>query len=258
MARGFIYVVTTVTRDYVQRRFACVPTEWKGRLYFGPCKVNMRPEMWPGAWVFGISPANGTARRIVFAAELEERITFAEAHARFPDLRGPGGPIHVRPVDGVGPFPESSYQHIPGASHADRWIADLKSEEHDTFFVCFNRDGWRGRWLGKYGPEIDEDILRFLKKCSVHGRAGLLRAQNNDASVKNPIRHGDLFTGLHLETDQAESLLALCASKVAGTAVPDRVLEPPRRSGTGGDCRLRQRAPEPWSDKPAHAIKRKC
>jgi hypothetical protein len=45
MARGFIYVVTTVTRDYDQREFACVPTEWNGRLYFGPCKVKMRHEM---------------------------------------------------------------------------------------------------------------------------------------------------------------------------------------------------------------------
>ena len=236
MAHGFIYVVTTVTRDYSQRTFACVPTEWKSRVYFGPCKISMRPKMWPGNWVFGISPANGTARRIVFVVELEERLTFGEAYDRFPDLWGPVGPIHVRPVDGTGSFPGSSYQHIPGASHDSSWTTDLAIRQRDAFFVCCARDGWRGRWLGRHGPEIDGDILRFLRTCSVHGRAGLLSERNSGATVDKPIRHGGLFTGLHLETDQAEPLLALCASRVAAETILDGVLTPPRRPRAGGGC----------------------
>jgi len=258
MARGFIYVVTTVTRDYVQERFSQVPTKWEGRLYFGPCKKPMRPKMLPGDWVFGLSHSKVPPRRIVFVAELEERITFAEAYDRFPDLRGPEGPIHVRPVDGTGRFPECSYQHIPGASHANDWKADLASQRLDAFFVCSNRAGWRGRWLGKYGPEIDDEILRFLKKCSVHGQASLLSAQNSDATVERPIRHGGLYTGLHLETDHAESLLALCASRIPGMTLLDSVVTPPRRSRAGGDCGVLERARESGPNKPIRVTKHKC
>lgn len=56
MARGFIYVVTTLTRGYMQKAFCNVPTQWGDRLYFGPCKKPMRPRMQPGDYVFGISP----------------------------------------------------------------------------------------------------------------------------------------------------------------------------------------------------------
>src|ERR1017187_4365008 len=95
MAKGFIYVVDTVIPGYVQKAFFNVPTEFKSRLYFGLCKVSMRPKMFPGHWIFGISPTKVGTRRIVFVAKLEERITLAEAHDRFPALRGPEGPIYV-------------------------------------------------------------------------------------------------------------------------------------------------------------------
>lgn len=153
MSKAFIYVVTTLTRKYLQRTFRNVPTEWKERLYFGPCKKPMRPRMRPGDWVVGISPGNGTVRRIVFVAQLEERITFADAYDRFPELRGPEGPTHVRPTNSIGRFPESCYQHIPGANHETNWKADLKSRGLDAFFVCAERgNGWLGRWLGESGP----------------------------------------------------------------------------------------------------------
>jgi len=257
MARGFIYVVTTLTRDYEQMSFKSVPTEWRDRLYFGPCKVSMRPKMHPGDWVFGISPSNGTTRRIVFAVELEERLTFGEAYDRFPDLRGPNGPIHVRPIDGIGRFPESSYEHISGGNHPDRWASDLASKGRDAFFVGCRRAKWCGRWLGQRGPEIDREILHFFKACEVHGRVGLLSARNSQATVSAPIRHGDLFTGLHLETDKAEALLALCQSRVPEI---DRVARSPRhrRRGARGECNVRRGAPEPGSCQPDRVRKPKC
>lgn len=265
MSKGFIYVVATLTRDYVQKAFCNVPTQWKNRLYFGPCKIPMRPKMWPGHWVFGISPANGAARRIVFVAELEERTTFAEAYDRFSDLRGPTGPIHVRPrpVKGGGPFPESSYEHIPGARHPERWINDLETEDLDAFFVCSNQDRWRGRWLGKYGPEIDDEILTFLKTCSVHGEKGQLSARNTYATLAIPMAHhgqrGFLYRGLHLETDQAETLIELCNSRMKGKAVLlDRVLTPTPRPRVGGECGVRKGVSKVSVTKPIRAIKRKC
>ncbi len=48
MATGFIYTASTLTKEYVQRAFRNVPTQFGDRLYFGPCKRPMRPRMRPG------------------------------------------------------------------------------------------------------------------------------------------------------------------------------------------------------------------
>ena len=226
MAKGFVYVVTTLTKDYVQRAFRNVPTAWGDRIYFGPCKRPMRPRIQEGDWVFGVSPKNGMPRRIVFAAKIQKRMTFAEAYNRFPDLRGPEGPIHVRPTSGRGRFPGSSYEHIPGGNHARSWRADLATKELDAFFVCAKREEWRGRWLGKYGPKIDKAIVDFLKTCSVHGAAGLLSVKNRNATMENPISHGLLFTGLHLETDEPEPLLRLCAARLSEITLLNMIVTP--------------------------------
>jgi hypothetical protein len=257
MARGFIYVMTTLTKDYVQKAFCNVPTQWGDRLYFGPCKIPMRPKMKPGDVVFGISPSGGT-RRIVFVAELEERITFAEAYDRFPELRAPQGPILVKPVNGWGRFPESSYEPIPGQMHRDGWKADLASKQLDAFFVCSKREGSLGRWLGKYGPQLDDETLAFLKKCSLHGPAGVLSQKNKDATSSNPIHHGGLNRGLHLETDEPETLIELCAARSPEPGLLDRVLTPARQSGVCGECGVQRRAPQLSSKKPILLIKRKC
>jgi len=213
MATGFIYVVTTVTRNYAQRAFCSVPTELGDHLYFGPCKMWMRPRMKAGDFVFGVSPAGTSPRRIVFVGQIAECITFAEAYDRFPDLRGPEGPIHVRPINGVGGFPHSSYEHIPRAMHGPGWVADLAKPELDRFFVCRESRGWVGRWLGSSGPEIDGDILAFLNKCLAYGRGG--RLGPNTGTLSRPIAYGKLRTGLHLETNTPEQLLEMCRARMA-------------------------------------------
>jgi hypothetical protein len=88
--------------------------------------------------------------------------------------------------------------------HAKDWKADLATRDLDAFFVCAQRSGWQGRWLGPWGPEIDAEILAFLRTCSVHGASGCLSPQNRDATLQNRVAHGHLYTGLHFETDQAE------------------------------------------------------
>ena len=210
MATGFIYTITTLNKYYVQKAFCNVPTQFGDRLYFGPCKRPMRPKVRPGDYVFGLSPSSVGPRRIVFVGHVEERITFRQAHERFPQLRGPQGPIHVEPANRPGPFPRCSYAHIPGAMHENNWERDLASPELDTFFVCAERSGCVGKWLGKNGPEVNQDILDFFRTCSVHGRAGELNHTNEDATLDNPIAHGRLYTGLHLETDRPERLVSLC------------------------------------------------
>jgi hypothetical protein len=235
MATGFVYVVMTLTRDYIQRDFCNVPNEWGDRLYFGPCKKTMRPKMRSGDYIFGISPSKLRPRRVLFAAKIEERITFAEAYKRFRDLRGPEGPIHVRPIQGTGSFPASHYEHIPDSMHETDWRSDLATPEMDAFFVCSRRVDWQERWLGVYGPEIDNGLLDFLKTCSVHGVKGMLSEQNIYATLRCPIAYGCLYRGLHLETNQPEALLKLLGARM--TAKPsdlDRLPVPKPSGGRSG------------------------
>jgi hypothetical protein len=244
MAKGFIYVVKKLTRDYVQRKFCAVPTFWGERLYFGPCKKPMRPRMQAGDYVFGISDSKLTPRRIVFIAQIEERIRFAEAYERFPELRGPEGPIHVKPIPGAGSFPASEYQHIRGSMHEDGWEDDLGTRDLDAFFVCTQRNGGLGDWLGRHGPEIDPDILSFLQTCGLHGTSVPPNTRNEDATLKYPVAYKSPHTGnfswrgLHLETDQAEQLLKRCDARMAANKENldlDRVVTPERRpSSTTG------------------------
>ena len=219
MANGFIYTVTTLTKAYVQKAFCDVPTQFGDRIYFGPCKVPMRPRINPDDYIFGISHSKIGPRRIVFVSQVEERLTFAEAYERFPKLHGPKGPIHVRPVRGSGVSPHCSYAHIPGAIHADRWKKDLASQDLDAFFVCWPQNGWVGCWLGKFGPQVDKKILDFLKTCSVHGsvygKYREWRPTNDDATLQNPIVYKGLTRGLHLETNQPDVLLRLCETRMA-------------------------------------------
>lgn len=215
MPTGFIYVVPTVGTDYRQPNRKAVPTWQGGRLYFGPCKKPMRPRMKPGDYVFGISPANSGNRRVVFAARIAKKLTFAEAYETFPDLRGPTGPIHVLPVRRPNlAFPESEYEHIPGANHTDSWRSDLRTPELDAFFICSPANGCEGSWLGKVGPQLDDEILAFLRSCQVYGAAGLLREKNSSGTATLPVRHGNLYTGLHLETPNPLQLMRLVCSRV--------------------------------------------
>src|SRR5689334_10152656 len=63
--------------------------------------------------------------------------------------------------------------------------------------------------FGRAGPAVNGDILRFLRSCSVHGNVGKLAERNDRATETRPVSYRKLFTGLHLETDRPEQLLAL-------------------------------------------------
>jgi hypothetical protein len=227
MSTGFIYTITTLNANYLQKSFSNVPTQHGDRIYFGPCKKVMRPKVRPGDYIFGISPTKPAPRRIVFVGQVEERITFGDAYNRFPGLRGPTGPIHVRPVQRSGAFPYCAYEHIPGAEHEERWAADLASPEMDAFFVCHRNNEGIGQWLGECGPKIDEEIFTFLKTCSVYGKTGFLSTTNSSSTLQNPIAYGQLFTGLHLETNNPELLVDLCRRRLASAASTLRQIQIP-------------------------------
>ncbi len=235
MPTGFIYVVTSLRSDYTQKRFCSVPTEWEGRLYFGPCKSPMRSRIRVGDYIFGVSRSGLKPRRIVFAARVEQRLSFREAYERFPDLRGPEGPIHVRPVNREQlPFPENQYKLIDGAMHCGKWKQDLKTSALDAFFVCYPKEVWLGAWLGEFGPDVDDKVLDLLRTCSVHGEAGRLSDSNPSATIHYPVAYGKLYTGLHLETNSPQKLIDWCdiriSSRLAGLEGVQGT--PPKGKGT--------------------------
>jgi len=215
MPYGYIYIVTTAGRDYEQASFRCAPTYFDGTLYLAACKVPIRRKLQAGGYLFGISPSYTFPRRIVFAARVARRMTFADAYTEFPRLRAPKGPIHVRPTTlPLERFPDSKYEHIPGGGHEDRWRKDIQTLDLDAFFVCEPAGACTGRWLGRAGPAVNGDILRFLRSCSVHGNVGKLAERNDRATETRPVSYRKLFTGLHLETDRPEQLLALVCRNV--------------------------------------------
>lgn len=220
MPTGFIYTVATVESDYSQASPRNIPV-WSAplnRLVFGPCKVPIRRKLRVGDYLFGISPGKTDPRRIVYAARVAERVSYREAYDRWPDLRGPEGPIHIEPAHRPElPYPANAYAFIPASIHADRWLRDLASAELDAFFLCEPAEAILGRWLGPEGPAVKGAVLDFLRECSVHGQTGPLNATNTAATARTPIRHGRLFTGLHLETDRPETLLRLLEAGVGPT-----------------------------------------
>lgn len=233
MAKGFIYVVTTVQWNY-QQGLRGVPIAVGGKLYFGPCKVAMRPRMQQGDYVFGVSPSPRLPRRIVYAARINKRMTFGEAYELFPSLHKIQ--VHVRPARKIGlGFPEAVYEHIPGAIHdSGGWRSDFPTPESDAFFVCSAAVRSLPCWLGEGGPEVAGEILEYLRSCRVYGQSGLPLGRNSDAMETAPVRHGGLCRGLHLEADDPKSLLAL----VARSALK---IEPPSVApkGSSRGCRAR-------------------
>ena len=220
MSKGYIYVVKTATNSYCQENFFNVPTEYKGKIFFGACKKGMRPKLKKGDFIFGVSPSKPKPRKILFAAKIEDKVTFAEAYKRFPFLRGPKGPIFVKPVNRPHEsFPESNYEHIKGSTHKDVWMKDIKTPDLDCFLVCEKTNTWIGRWLGEHGPIIDDEIISFFKTCPIYGKAGKLSDYANDATEKNPISHKRLFAGLHLEIDDPLQLVKICEEKIQLTEI---------------------------------------
>ena len=210
MARGYVYTVATVESNYFQPNPRAVPVwnEPLNCLIFGPCKVPIRRRLQVGDYLFGVSPSGTRPRRILFAARIAEKVKYHEAYVQWPALRGPDGPIHVEPVERPGlPYPACAYAFIPGSIHGDRWERDLATPDLDAFFLCEPAEAVLGRWLGPAGPVVEGPVLDFLRGCSVHGQVGLLSQTNPTATEGAPIRHGNLFTGLHLETNEPESLV---------------------------------------------------
>lgn len=215
---GFIYIINTVGTGYQQGdRQRDVPTIWENRLVFGPCKVNMRPKMKLGDYVFGISPSITKPRRIVLAAKLTEILTFEDAYTKYQNIWDDCGikPICVKPVSlesRSGMFPASKYEHLDGAKHGNNsWKKDIPSFDHDRCFVC--EPICNIPWLGKSGPIVTGEIINFLRQCEVFGAT--VKSNNSWATESKPIVYrrnessGALYTGLHLETHEPERLISL-------------------------------------------------
>jgi hypothetical protein len=163
MPRVFAYVIATVLPDY--RLNGCVPWVTHGKVFFGPCKKIMRPELKPGDYVMGISPSGvGKQRRVLLWMQVSEKMTFAEAYLRgntdrlFRAARGHA--IHVRPKEesNLKPGNKASYEHITDAPHAHKWGKDIKGKR-DVFLV-----GSRKSWVAaSSAPAVNHELVGLLK-----------------------------------------------------------------------------------------------
>ncbi len=164
MTRVFAYIIRTVGARY--RLTGYVPWVSQGKVFFGPCKKTMRPDVDCGDYILGISgAAGGNPRRVLLWMRVVERLTFAEAYDRgktdsaFRAIRGKA--IHVRPHKLVAHVPgdPECYRHIQGAPHSDDWQTDIKGSR-DVFLV-----GGRYSWVaGNEGPEVTEDLVALLRQ----------------------------------------------------------------------------------------------
>lgn len=175
--RLFAYIISTVDKQY--RVTGCVPWVEDGRVFLGPCKRLMRPEVLEGDYVMGISGSTApNPRRILLWMKVEERMTFREAWERgnidatFRKLRG--GPIHIRPKQGADSLPSPDcYEHIPDSPHWDDWKNDVFGNR-DVFLV-----GDSSSWVvAANGPEVAPELVDRLQ-------SGI--TWTGQATVKNPL-----------------------------------------------------------------------
>lgn len=162
--RVFAYIIASVGPNYKLR--GTVPWVKEGKVFFEPCKKNMRPKVQEGDYIMGISPAGvGEHRRVLLWMRVEEKMTFADAYQRGETDRhfrlARRNAIHVRPrrgVDHVHGIPET-YEHIPHADHSSDWRTDIEGER-DAFFI-----GDSGSWVAGYGgPVVTQEAVELLRE----------------------------------------------------------------------------------------------
>jgi hypothetical protein len=162
--RVFAYIISTVGPDY--RLIGSVPWVKEGKVFFGPCKKRMRPDVKKGDYIMGISPAGvGKQRRVLLWMRAAQPMTFAKAYERgetdrlFRLVRG--NAIHVRPKKGIHHLAGNAdtYEHIPHATHSSAWRKDI-DRKRDAFLV-----GMRGSWAaGPGGPVVTEELVELLRE----------------------------------------------------------------------------------------------
>jgi len=122
----------------------------KGRIFFGPCKKEMRSEIKDSInknpsksfYIVGLSNSNFKPRRIVYFMEIERETTFREAYNDYPKLRGTG--VHIKPTEKPNEYTihhrgkkdvKFKYKHLgvclngKSAPHPNNWVKDIAGEK---------------------------------------------------------------------------------------------------------------------------------
>lgn len=201
--RVFAYIIRCAGPGY--RLDGCVPWVIDGTVFFGPCKVKLRPLVDPRIYddyIMGISPSGvGDQRRILLWMQVAEKMTFAEAYSRgeadslFYAARGHA--IHVRPKEGAEMCPDGRpvYEHIPGAPHSGSWRKDIQGDR-DAFLV-----GGSDSWVAESdGPPVTQQLVDLL---------GTGITWKGEPSVRNPLTRNARGKFALVEGDAALSILSL-------------------------------------------------
>lgn len=190
--RIFAYIITTVDSRY--RLTGYVPCVEDGKVFLGPCKRLMRPDVKKGDYVLGISGSAAPGpRRVLLWMKVKDEITFMEAWRRgetdptFRKMRG--GAIHVRPRQGVDALQSPKcYEHIPGAPHEDDWENDVRGDR-DVFLL-----GDRNSWIAdESGPEVSNELVEWIKTgITWKGEATSSNPLTENARGKHVVLEGDI------------------------------------------------------------------
>ena len=195
--RVFAYIISTVDSNY--RVTGCVPCVEDGKVFLGPCKRRMRPEVRKGDYIMGISGSSApNPRRVLLWMRVEEVMTFKEAWNRGADdatFRGlRGWAIHIRPRQGAETLPSPDcYEHIADSPHEDDWQSDVRGDR-DVFLV-----GDPSSWVvSDDGPEVTPELMEFLK-------VGI--TWEGDATLNNPLTQNAVGKHVLLTGETADRII---------------------------------------------------
>jgi hypothetical protein len=191
MPRVFVYIITSVDAHYHVKR-GCVPWVAGGKVFLGPCKMFMRPEVEKGDYIMGISPA-GRMRRVLLWMRVDTPMTFADAYRRGDSDRlfrlARGNAIHVCPKE-VGEHIRGNpelYEHISGAMHPLKWPTDIRGDR-DVFI-----SGANGSWVAATeGPLVTTELVNLLQNKITWGTATIENPLTRNARGKHVCLTGEI------------------------------------------------------------------
>ncbi len=187
--RVFAYIIRTVGPNY--ELTGTVPWVCEGKVFFGPCKRRMRPEIRCGDYIMGISPANVGVRRVLLWMHVDETMTFARAYERGESERllrlARGGAIHVRPKRAIAHEPgnPATYEHIPGADHSQDWQEDIRGSR--DVFLSGAGDSWA---VQEDAQSVNEELVKLIQTAIGYETASVKYPLTKNARGKHAVVSG--------------------------------------------------------------------
>jgi len=182
----------------------------KGKIFFGPCKKEMRSEIRDNIdnnpsrpiYIVGLSNANFKPRRIVYYMEIERKTTFRDAYNEYPMLRGTG--VHIKPTKTPVEYTFNYYgkkyvnlkykhlgvfQNCKKAPHTNEWVKDIAGEQLNYKKLgpdCCFLGSRNSVFFGNKKFKIDEEFCKKLKNGNLYRGDLNKKSVNVDKPIPTP------------------------------------------------------------------------